>query len=342
MKKEMDEAAQAGFAEGGPVFNSPFMLSSPLDMAWRAGGWCYHNHMGRPISASMSRGHKVRVITHRGEVILDFAKDSKSPSLVSNTKKNPLKPLSRYGTTLRLVGRGNVKMRARADHLVQVKSGAIWKTLAAFHAKLAAIDYGQLVAKRYPRRQVRYFGPGSEVKKNPLPKGGKGHGERQYKVWYLGVSGIFVPFRASPSQDVAYDLSNAKNLADSLVNEWTAKDAIVKQGKRTIYHARKMKKNPASRSRIAAAANRFARFTGHKADRSARIRLPQDSAGLAIGPVLAVAYETVRDGKREKYLHDFRSGSRPTLAASSDGKSLFLLGGAYRFTDRGIVDKGRR
>lgn len=108
-----------------------------------------------------------------------------------------------------------------------------------------------------------------------------------------------------------------------------------------IHRERRLKSNPAPRDgKIADAARLLKDFTGHDARSVRGVRLPQDSAGLAIGPVLAVAYETTRDGKREKYLHEFRRGARPLLAASSDGRSLFMLGGAYRFTERGIVDKG--
>jgi hypothetical protein len=101
-------------------------------------------------------------------------------------------------------------------------------------------------------------------------------------------------------------------------------------------------RNPAARQNgagVDAAARLFAQFTGHKVAHAKRVRLPSDPVGLAIGPVLGISYETTRDGKREKYLHEFRRGARPTLAASSDGRRLYLLRGAYRFTERGIVDK---
>jgi hypothetical protein len=52
-------------------------------------------------------------------------------------------------------------------------------------------------------------------------------------------------------------------------------------------------------------------------------------------------YSTVRDGRHENYVHRFGAKSRPLLAASSDGTQLYLLGGAYNFTERGIVDKKR-
>jgi hypothetical protein len=60
---------------------------------------------------------------------------------------------------------------------------------------------------------------------------------------------------------------------------------------------------------------------------------------FAVGNILALEYETVRDGEYEKYRHAFRSKSRPLLAATFDGKQLVIVGGQYLFTERGIVDK---
>lgn len=60
---------------------------------------------------------------------------------------------------------------------------------------------------------------------------------------------------------------------------------------------------------------------------------------LAVGKVVAVEYDTVRSGKSERYRHEFTGKSRPTLTASFDGSQLYFVGGAYDFTDRGIVDR---
>ena len=59
---------------------------------------------------------------------------------------------------------------------------------------------------------------------------------------------------------------------------------------------------------------------------------------LAIGKVSRLYYVSNRDGTVVEYRHDFATGSRPLLAVSHDGTQLVLLGGAYRFTERGIVD----
>lgn len=63
---------------------------------------------------------------------------------------------------------------------------------------------------------------------------------------------------------------------------------------------------------------------------------------LQIGKVTGIMY-LARDGKKMvHYLHRFRAGSRPSLTATPDGKRIELLGGAFRFTDRGIVDSSVR
>ena len=92
-------------------------------------------------------------------------------------------------------------------------------------------------------------------------------------------------------------------------------------------------------SRIAKAARRFARFSGHKANSATRVPYAVPREALAIGNVLAIEYETVRDGEYEKYRHIFRKRSRPLLASAFHGKQLLLIGGKYLFTERGIVDK---
>jgi len=50
-------------------------------------------------------------------------------------------------------------------------------------------------------------------------------------------------------------------------------------------------------------------------------------------------YSTVRDGVLEKYIHKFHKRDCPLFVVAPDGKSLYLLGGVYNFTERGIVDR---
>jgi len=57
-----------------------------------------------------------------------------------------------------------------------------------------------------------------------------------------------------------------------------------------------------------------------------------------MGKCLGIMYETVRDGEREQYIHEFNKTARPLLTVSSDGLQLYLIGGSYSVTDKGIED----
>lgn len=59
---------------------------------------------------------------------------------------------------------------------------------------------------------------------------------------------------------------------------------------------------------------------------------------LKIGKVTGIMYETIRDGKTENYVHEFRRSSQPDLTVSHDGQQIVLLGGSYLFKDSGIND----
>ena len=68
------------------------------------------------------------------------------------------------------------------------------------------------------------------------------------------------------------------------------------------------------------------------------ITLPDYDTGLKVGKCCGIMYETIRDGKNEKYLHEFKKASQPDLAISHDGQQIFLIGGSYLFKDSGIND----
>lgn len=87
------------------------------------------------------------------------------------------------------------------------------------------------------------------------------------------------------------------------------------------------------------AARLYEDFTGHEAEIVAKVKKPvYPDAVLVVGDCDGILYTTVRDGKVERYIHEFRQKSRPLFCVSPDGKTLLLLGGAFQFTDRGIVD----
>jgi hypothetical protein len=90
------------------------------------------------------------------------------------------------------------------------------------------------------------------------------------------------------------------------------------------------------------AARLYQGFSGHVGEFDVS-RFNQDipKTLAVIGVVDAIEYTTVRDGKRELYRHDFRlpADRKPILCAAPDGSKIFILGGDYRFTERGIVDE---
>jgi hypothetical protein len=91
---------------------------------------------------------------------------------------------------------------------------------------------------------------------------------------------------------------------------------------------------------MAQARKLFEDFTGHELTHAKRLPAPKlPRLAVKIGTVDGILYTTVRDGKTERYIHEFKRKARPTFAVSPDGRQLFMLGGAYNFTERGIVDK---
>lgn len=117
----------------------------------------------------------------------------------------------------------------------------------------------------------------------------------------------------------------------------------------------KRRRNPVPSSsylnKIDHAKDLYERFSGDQGEVFARVRA-KDVPGvltdkknhvlIVVGYLDGVMYDTVRDGRAEKYVHHFGSNARPLLATSHDGRTLHIVGGRFRFTERGIVDSPRR
>lgn len=275
----------------------------------------------------------------------------------SGYRVNPRRRPARNVTeAMRNLGRRALAVGA-AGHFIQVRRGAKWVSLCAFFDKATALDYGKALKRKYPRAVLRYFHPdGKPFRKNPAEGSGK---------LYVGVKGNnrFI-FRSTetPTQSSHGDIANAvigpfrtKRAAELAVAPHGPQMQQVSDFERAAKREKKnsveggsrgnafprARNNPAPRELsqdAEQAARRLEAFTGHEARRMKTVKVPTAKAALEVGPCLLIGYETTRDGKRENYVHRFASHARPLLAASSDGRTLFLLGGAYRFTDRGITD----
>ena len=102
-----------------------------------------------------------------------------------------------------------------------------------------------------------------------------------------------------------------------------------------------VKKNPTYltvNKKIQKAIDNFEDFSGHKAEFIDKKNLPILDVGFKIGTCDGILYTTVRDGRTEKYVHRFKGRARPILVSNFDGSFIALIGGHYKFTDRGIID----
>ncbi len=92
--------------------------------------------------------------------------------------------------------------------------------------------------------------------------------------------------------------------------------------------------------KVSQAADLYRRFTGNEPWKEAQVVVePDRDTFLRVGTVDGILYTTNRDGKREKYIHNFRPQSRPALLVSEDGKVARTHGGDFTFTERGFVDE---
>ena len=101
----------------------------------------------------------------------------------------------------------------------------------------------------------------------------------------------------------------------------------------------KARELPGDRKTLDAIIKRWFNFTGQAPDSLEVIPAPREyPAYYALGKMLSVEYECVKDGKTMRFRHDFKKTARPALAVSPDGQQLRILGGGFQVTERGIVD----
>lgn len=99
------------------------------------------------------------------------------------------------------------------------------------------------------------------------------------------------------------------------------------------------KKNP-HLEYIKKGAKLYEDFSGHKAEIVGKVNKPKIPDVLVqVGMIDFIGYTTVRDGRKEEYVHKFKGSAKPLFCVSPDGKHIFLIEGRYDFTERGIVDR---
>lgn len=100
-----------------------------------------------------------------------------------------------------------------------------------------------------------------------------------------------------------------------------------------------MKLNSKIRRAIRVGIELFRDFREREPKRIRVVDFDLPRAVMVIGYVEEIHYTTTHGKKSVLYRHPFQAGSRPLLCSSADGAQLLLLGGRYKFTDRGIVDR---
>jgi len=99
------------------------------------------------------------------------------------------------------------------------------------------------------------------------------------------------------------------------------------------------KKNPRE---LAAAKKIYRDFREAEPSKVVKGALDVPKALATIGPVEFIGYGTTHGRRSMPYIHTFAEGSRPMLAAGAKRNQLFLVGGRYTFTRRGITDLDAR
>lgn len=82
----------------------------------------------------------------------------------------------------------------------------------------------------------------------------------------------------------------------------------------------------------------FRAFREVRPNRTRTVGIDLPRAAAVVGPVEFIGYTTTHGGKTYLYIHEFAEGSRPLLAAGRRRSQLFLVGGRFTFTARGITD----
>jgi hypothetical protein len=79
-------------------------------------------------------------------------------------------------------------------------------------------------------------------------------------------------------------------------------------------------------------------FREQPVGRARKVRINFPKAVAVMGYLEFVGYSTTHAGEAKLYKHKFAKGSRPLICAGPNDNQLYLVGGRFRVTGRGIVD----
>lgn len=91
-------------------------------------------------------------------------------------------------------------------------------------------------------------------------------------------------------------------------------------------------------SDVRKAASLYESFREEPAQLTRKVTVDVPDAVAVMGTVEFIGYVTTHRGKTFLYIHEFAEGSRPLMTAGKKRNQLFLVGGRYKVTSRGITD----
>lgn len=83
-------------------------------------------------------------------------------------------------------------------------------------------------------------------------------------------------------------------------------------------------------------------FRESEPKRARRVHMRLPKAVARVGTVEFIGYMTTHHGRVTLYVHDFAPGSRPALYAGTHRNQLYMFGGRFKVTGRGITDMDSR
>ena len=224
-----------------------------------------------------------------------------------------------------------------------------------FKTELAAYEYARGILTRYPRARLalavrEMSAPAAPRRENPKKRRRKNpsgitptHHEKmewaRMAGWATKAGHRELGHRYSAAASIGHGKTLSLAAYDALQGPYRQWLNTNKFPPRRENPRKRPRKNPSVRDGLAQASERLQNFSGHKPTEVMRIQERNTKTGLVIGTLDGLLYTTVRDNKTEGYIHRFRRKSRPLLAASSDGKSLKIVGGRFEFTEAGIEDR---